>query len=196
MQKKYLIIGAAVCFLFPLVKTIQGANLAAKTTSLNKDTKQMQTDAEKKKQTVKTVTRKASVILKQGQEDIEDLATAQTQVLANNSKGYYTTARFSDSDSYDARHLLCGTIVSKSMQKHPVTAKGSIQSLDEDGDDKLDAMISYYYQGKIIGVAILSYNYGDRKFHREQTFTTSYGRQNSMGRGPVTKKILDAGNRP
>lgn len=195
MQKKYLIVGA-ICFLFPLVKTIQGANLAAKTASLNKDTQQIQTDAEKKKQTVKTVTRKASVILKQGKEDVEALAEAQTQVLANNSKGYYTTARFSDSDSYDARHFLCDTIVSKSMQKHPVTAKGSIQSLDEDGDDQLDAMISYYYQGKIIGVAILSYNYGDRKFHRTQTFTTRYGRQNSMGRGPITKKTLDAGNRP
>ena len=196
MQKKYLIIGAAICFLFPLVKTIQGANLTAKTASLNKDTQQMQTDAEKKKQAVKTVTRKASVILKQGKEDIETLAAAQTQILANNGKGYYTTARFSDSDSYDSRHLLCDTIVSKSMQKHPVTAKGSIQSLDEEGDNQLDAMISYYYQGKIIGVSILSYDYGSRKFHRAQTFNTLYGRQNSMGRGPLAKKMLNAGNRP
>lgn len=196
MQKKYLIIGAAACFLFPLVKTVKGANLAAKTISLNKDTQQMQTDSKKKKQAVKTVTRRASIILKQGKEDVETLAEAQTQVLANNSKGYYTTARFSNSDSYDSRHLLCDIIVSKSMQKHPVTAKGSIQSLDEEGDDQLDAMISYYYQGKIIGASILSYDYSNRKFYRDQTFTTLYGRRSDMGRGPLTKKMLDAGNRP
>lgn len=197
MQKKYLIIiGVAACFLFPLVKTIQGANLASKTANLNKDTQRMQADAKRKKQTVKTVTRRSSVILKQGKEDVETLATAQTQILAGNSKGYYTTAKFSDSDSYDSRHLLCDSIVSKSMQKHPVTAKGSVQSLDEDGDNQLDAMISYYYQGKIIGVSILSYDYSSRKFHRAQTFNTLYGRRNSMGRGPLTKKILDVGNRP
>lgn len=195
MQKKYLVIGA-VCFLLPVFKTAQGMHLSSKTTSLNKDTTQMLTDTKKKKQTVKTVTKKASVILKQGKEDIETLAQAQTQILAGDSKGYYTTAKFTNSDSYDSRHLLCDTIVDKNMQKHPVTAKGSVQSLDESGDDQLDAMISYYYQGKIIAVSILSYDYGSRKFSRAQTFNTLYGRQNSMGRGPITKEILNEANRP
>lgn len=196
MQKKYLVIGAAICLLLPLYKTAQSVHLSAETTRLNKDTTQMLTDAKKKKQAVKTVTKRASVILKQGKEDVEALAKAQTQILAGNNTGYYTTAKYSDSDSYDARHLLCDTIVDKNMQKHPVTAKGSIQSLDESGDDQLDAMITYYYQGKIIAVSILSYDYGNRKFSRAQTFNTLYGRQSDMGRGPITKKILDEANRP
>lgn len=196
MQKKYLAIGMAACFLFPLFKTAQSMHLSAETARLNKDTAQMQTEAKKKKQTVKTITKKASVILKQGKEDVDALGTAQTQILAGNSKGYYTTAKYSNSDSYDSRHLLCDSIVNKNLQKHPITAKGSIQSLDENGDDQLDAMISYYYQGKIIAVSILSYDYGSRKFSRAQTFNTLYGRRNSMGRGPITKKILNEGNRP
>lgn len=196
MQKKYLAIGMAACFLFPLFKTAQSMHLSAETASLNKDTAQMQTEAKKKKQTVKTITKKASVILEQGKEDVDALGTAQTQILAGNSKGYYTTAKYSNSDSYDSRHLLCDSIVDKNMQKHPITAKGSIQSLDENGDDQLDAMISYYYQGKIIAVSILSYDYSSRKFSRAQTFSTLYGRRNSMGRGPITKKILNEGNRP
>lgn len=196
MRKKYLAIGMAACFLFPLFKTAQSMHLSAETARLNKDTAQMQTEAKKKKQTVKTITKKASVILKQGKEDVDALGTAQTQILAGNSKGYYTTAKYSNSDSYDSRHLLCDSIVNKNMQKHPITAKGSIQSLDENGDDQLDAMISYYYQGKIIAVSILSYDYGSRKFSRAQTFNTLYGRRNSMGRGPITKKILNEGNRP
>lgn len=196
MQKKYLVIGAAACFLFPLFKTAQSINVLAKTANLNKDTLQMQAEAKKKKQTVKTVTKRADVILKQGKKDVETLAAAQTQILAGNGKGYFTTAKYSNSDSYDSRHLLCDSIVDKKMQMHPVTAKGSIQSLDEGGDDQLDAMISYYYQGKIIAVSILSYDYSNRTFNRAQTFNTLYGRQNNMGRGPITKKILNEGNRP
>lgn len=196
MRKKYLVIGVAACFLFPLFKTAKSINLLAKTASLNKDTLQMRAETKKKKQTVKTVTKRADVILKQGKEDVETLAAAQTQILAGNGKGYFTTAKYSNSDSYDSRHLLCDSIVDKKMQMHPVTAKGSIQSLDEGGDDQLDAMISYYYQGKIIAVSTLSYDYSNRTFNRAQTFNTLYGRQNNMGRGPITKKILNEGNRP